>query len=214
MRSGAGLTKSLAQSFHARHRASANSGSKASTHTTGSVRNSTATSRPDVHRLDLGRRVEPRGRVLLQRRVRARLRVWPAAADRPREGVAVNDPVADVSLPSIERPGGPALVAGLEIPLVEVTGLDHMEVRIEDAEPVSAHGWPPSAPGLYEVGAVTGLCSGVARPLSRESTREGKSFTPSSSVGAQILACPRNARGRRSRERSRHRYRFTTAVGR
>ncbi len=48
MRSGAGRTKSAAQSFQARQSAWANSGSNASTHTTGSVRKRTATSMPST----------------------------------------------------------------------------------------------------------------------------------------------------------------------
>src|SRR5438309_2184969 len=76
--------------------------------------------------------------------VGARLGVGSAAADGPREAVAVDDPVAHVRLPGIERAGCPGFVTGIEVALVEVAGLDHMEVGVEDAEPVSAHdGLPP-----------------------------------------------------------------------
>src|SRR5438309_2184965 len=69
----------------------------------------------------------------------------PIGRGRPDAEARANaDPVAHVRLPGIERAGCPGFVTGIEVALVEVAGLDHMEVGVEDAEPVSAHdGLPP-----------------------------------------------------------------------
>ena len=94
----------------------------------------------DVHGLELRRRVEAGGGVLLEDGIRPHLGVRSAAPDRPREGPAIDDPVAHVRLSRLQGTGRSGLVPWVQVTLVEIPRLDDVKVRVQDTEPVSAHG--------------------------------------------------------------------------
>src|SRR5262249_56405635 len=88
----------------------------------------------DVHRAQLRDRVEARGSVLFQHGGGALLGVHASATQRPREREVPDRPLARVS-PA--RRGGPwRLVAEpwVEVAIVQIRGLDHVQITVEDAK--------------------------------------------------------------------------------
>src|SRR5438128_7905983 len=84
-------------------------------------------------------RVEARGGVVLQHGRGALLGVDPSAAERPREGEVADRPLARVGAARRGGPGRPVAIGGVEVAVIEIRGLDHVQIAVEDAEAGFAH---------------------------------------------------------------------------
>jgi hypothetical protein len=94
-----------------------------------------------VHRGELRRRVEARRGVVLQHGGGAFLRVDPPPAERPRERELADRPLAGVGAAAGGGPGCLRAEGRIEIAVVEVGRLDHVQVAVEHPKSGSAHFW-------------------------------------------------------------------------
>src|SRR5207245_2734176 len=69
----------------------------------------------------------------------ALLRVDPSPTERPRKREVADRPLARVGAARGGGPGRPVAIGGVEVVIIEVRGLDHVQIAVEDAKAGFAH---------------------------------------------------------------------------